>query len=99
MARTVAGSTAGSSCSTAEKFAVQGGEEPGFGLGGVAQLAAFGRPAQERLLDQIAGIRLRAGQAEGEAVKPFIMLGHQLLEMRIRHGMGGLAGGIIPCAF
>jgi hypothetical protein len=64
-----------------KKFAVQGGEQPGFHFGDVAQLMAFACPDAERLLDKIARVRLYARQTEGELIQRRVITGHQIFKI------------------
>ena len=76
----------------AEKFAVEGGEQPGFHFGCVAQLVAFGRPDAKSLLRQVAGIRLVARQAEGELIQRLVITGHQTFKI---HAVSHIAASIV----
>jgi hypothetical protein len=64
-----------------QELPVQGGEQPRFDLAAISQLVAFGRPEIECLLGKIARVGLRAGQAERESVKRFVVLGHNLFKI------------------
>ncbi len=57
-----------------EEFAVEGGEEPAFGLGRLAELAAFAEPDVASLLHEVAGVRFGVSQAEGKAVESTVVL-------------------------
>jgi len=69
----------------AKKLPVKRGEEPGFHFGDIAQLVAFGGPDAKGLLGEITGIRLIADQAEREAIKRLVILGHQMFEFNACH--------------
>ncbi|MEI9963135.1 MAG: hypothetical protein WDM76_19095 [Limisphaerales bacterium] len=61
---------------------MQGGEEPGFHFGCVAQLMSLVRPDAKGLLHKVAGIRLVAGEAEGELIKRLVVTTHQIFEIQ-----------------
>jgi hypothetical protein len=82
---------AGLAAVKAEELAVEGGEEPGFDLGGIAELVAAGGPEVEGLLGEIAGGGLAAGKAEGKAVEGRVMGVYDLLEVRGGHGVREIA--------
>jgi hypothetical protein len=65
-----------------EESAVQGSEHPGFDLGIIAQLAAFGREGIKGVLGEVPGIGLTAGEREGELKKAWLMEGDQIFEAR-----------------
>src|SRR6266567_4279017 len=64
-----------------QELPVQDCKQPRLDLAAISQLVAFGRPDIECLLGKIAGIGLRACQAESESVKRFIMLRHDLFKI------------------
>lgn len=64
-------------------FAVERGEEPGFDSGDVGELVAALGPAEERFLDEVAGIGFVAGETAGEAIERFQVLAHQVFEVHV----------------
>ena len=65
------------------RFAVERGEEPGFDAGDVGELVAALGPAEERFLDEVAGIGFVAGETAGEAIERFQVLAHQVFEVHV----------------
>jgi hypothetical protein len=65
----------------AKELAMEGGKQPGFHFGTVAQLVALVRPDAKGLLGEITSIRLIARHAEGELVQWRIIGGHQTFEV------------------
>src|SRR5208282_1786927 len=65
----------------AEKLAVQGGEQPGFHFGCVAQLMALGRPNAKGLLCKVTGVRLIPRQAEGKLIQRLVITSHQTFKV------------------
>jgi hypothetical protein len=66
----------------AKKLAVQGGEQPGFHFGCVAQLVAFSRPNAKSLLSKVTGVRFVSCEAEGELIQRLVITSHQTVKIQ-----------------
>ena len=68
-----------------EILAIERGEKPAPGLGGVAQLPAFRRPQEKSLLRQVRRQVLAPGQTEREAVERLVVLFDQAVHHQRTH--------------